>query len=130
MTKLKEIFISPQFLKFILLGCVNTFNTIAFSFLYANFLHVNLAFALGYFTSLAIAYVLNSFVTFKKPLALKTYGKFCISYIPNFIVQNLVVFVVYNILAWYEIVAFILAAIVVLPMTFLILKLFAFKKDK
>ena len=82
----------------------------------------------GYVTSLTVNYLLNSFITFRESLSLVKYLKFCLSYIPNFLIQNLAVLLVYNVLRYDKIVAYILAAVVGIPVTFIILKLFAFRR--
>jgi len=126
-----KMFFSKEFLLFLVVGVVNTFNGTLFSWFYSLAVeNANAAFVLGYLTSLSIAYFLNSFVIFKAKPNLWKYIKFCISYIPNFIIQNLVVIAVYNILNQDKLVAYILAAIIGIPVTFLVVKLFAFaKKD-
>lgn len=130
-TKLFNMFFSKSFILFLFVGCINTFNGILCSFLYSLFIeNANLAFVIGYITSLSISYLLNSFITFKEKLEFKKYIKFCISYIPNFIIQNIIVFIVYNTLNWHKLIAYALAAIIGLPVTFLLMNVFAFKKKK
>lgn len=129
--KLKKMFLSKSFILFIFVGCINTFNGILFSYLYSLIIsNANLAFVFGYITSLTVSYLLNSFITFKEKLEFNKYIKFCISYIPNFIIQNIIVFIVYNTLNWNKLIAYALAAIIGLPVTFLLMNIFAFKKKK
>jgi len=92
-------------------------------------MQANLAFVAGYMSALSIAYVLNSIFTFNERLSFTKLIKFAISYIPNFIIQYIVVFIIYNILGLLPIIAYITAAIIGVPITFLFLKLFAFKKQ-
>ncbi|MGG7153651.1 GtrA family protein, partial [Clostridium neonatale] len=54
--------------------------------------------------------------------------KFAISYIPNFIIQNIVVIIVFNIFNYDKIIAYILAAIIGVPVTFVLMKFFVFRK--
>ena len=130
-TKLFNMFFNKKFILFILVGCINTFNGIVLSFLYSLIIKdANIAFVVGYITSLSISYLLNSFITFKENLDLKKYIKFCISYIPNFLIQNIIVIIVYNTLNWHKLIAYSLAAIIGLPVTFLLMNVFAFKKKK
>lgn len=128
--KMKTMFFSKEFLLFIFVGVINTFNGIFFSFLYSTIIDANLSFILGYITSLTISYFLNSFLTFKEEIEFRKYIKFCISYIPNFIIQNIIVLVVYNLLLFPKLVAYTLAALIGLPITFIALKLFAFNKKR
>ena len=128
-SKLKKTFLSLQFIMFLIIGVINTINGIGFAYLYSLVINnVNLAFIVGYLTSLTIAYLLNSFLTFKEKLAFKKFIKFCISYIPNFLIQNGFVILFYNILGWEKLLVYCLAAIIGIPVTFLLLKLFAFRK--
>ena len=129
-SKFKHTFLSLQFIMFLIIGAINTINGIGLAYLYSLIIkNVNLAFIIGYLTSLAIAYLLNSFLTFKEHLNFKKFIKFCISYIPNFLIQNTFVILFYNILNWEKLIVYSLAAILGIPITFLLLKLFAFKKS-
>ena len=121
-------FLSREFLLFAAIGCINTFNTTFFSWIYSLLINPNLSFSAGYLTSLSIAYVLNSKVNFSQNLKFSKYIKFCVSYIPNFLIQNAAVFLFYNLLHWYKLVAYILAALIGIPVTFMLVKLFAFKQ--
>lgn len=135
--KFISIFFNKQFILFAVIGLVNTINTTLFSTLYSKILpnievipDANLAFMLGYITSLAIAYPLNSFFTFKEKLSLKKFRRFIISYIPNFLIQNVVFVMIYRFIDIPENLSFFVAAIIGVPVTFLILKFFAFKNKK
>ncbi|MEN8905826.1 MAG: GtrA family protein [Clostridiales bacterium] len=126
--KIKDIFITRDFMFFLIIGVVNTLNGVLFSYVYSLFLNTNIAFVVGYITSLSISYLLNSYITFKESLNFIKFIKFCISYIPNFIIQNLIVLIVFNWLGYHKIFAFLLAAIVGVPITFLLMKFFAFNR--
>lgn len=128
MNKIKRIFLNKEFIFFIAIGVINTFNGVVFSFIYSNLLNENLAFVLGYISGLAVSYILNSYITFKEKLSFTKFIKFAISYIPNFIIQNVVVIITFNILGLHKLIAYCLAAIIGIPVTFILLKFFAFKK--
>lgn len=130
MKKLISLFFSKQFLIFLVIGGVNTLNGVLFPYLFSLFLQENIAYLLSYVPSLCISYVLNSVFTFKEPLAFKKLIKFVISYLPNFIIQNLSFVVVFNILGLPKLLAILLASVIGIPLTFIILKLFAFGKKK
>ena len=130
MEKLKRLFCTRDFLVFLVIGAVNTLNGTVFSYLYSLLLNANVAFVLGYLTGLVIGYVLNSFFTFKERLSINRFFKTCVSYIPNFIIQNLVVLIIYNIMGLHRLLAYALAAVLGLPITFLLMKFFAFAKPK
>ena len=127
--RIKNIFLNKEFIFFILIGVVNTFNGVIFSYIYSNIFNENLAFVLGYISGLIISYILNSFITFKDKLSFKKFIKFAISYIPNFIIQNIVVILVFNVLGLHKLIAYMLAAIIGIPVTFILLKFFTFNKN-
>ena len=127
--ELRRHFWSRSFLIFLLIGGINTFDcTILASFLIWTGIDGNLAFNIGYITSNIIAYWLNSMFLFPEPLRLARYGRFFLSYIPNYLIQNIIVFIVYNLLGLPSVVSFLLAAVIGLPVTFLLVKLFAFQR--
>ena len=128
--KAKNIFISPSFGRFVAIGLVNGFNAVFFSYLFSKFWLVNVSFIIGYCISLTISYFLNSHFVFHRKLTVERYCKYCLSYIPNFIIQNIGVFIMFNCLGWHEIAAFIFAAIFGVPVTYVILNLLTFKTVK
>lgn len=123
--KLKDSFLSKQFIIFIVVGVINTFNGTIFSYIYSIFLNANIAFLPGYISALFISYVLNSFITFKEKLSFQKLIKFAISSIPNFIVQYIVV-IICNAIGLHRLFAYMLAAIIGVPITFLLMKFFTF----
>ena len=127
MRKIFVFFGNREFIVFILIGIFNTISGSVFSVIYSYNLNVNIAFVLGYITSLMIAYLLNSKFNFKKKLSVQRFIKFGISYVPNFISQNMFVLIFYNHLGWEEVVVYFLAALIGVPVTFICLKIFAFK---
>nr|WP_242954071.1 GtrA family protein [Clostridium puniceum] len=129
--RIKNIFLTKQFFNFLIVGGINTINGILFAYIYSLFLPVNIGFVLGYVTAMTISYFLNSAIVFKESMMFQKYIKFCISYIPNFIIQNIFVLIFYNTLGWNKLLVFVLAAIIGVPVTFIIMKFFAFdKKNK
>ena len=130
MAKVKHRFFAKEFLAFLIVGFINTLNGVLFSYLYSLILGPIVAFVVGYLTSLTISYFLNSFLVFKSKLGFRKYIKFCISYIPNFVIQNGLVLVFYYGLHFHKLLVYTLAAIIAIPITFLVLSLVTFKKDK
>lgn len=129
MNKFIKFFFNKEFLIFLIIGVINTFNGTLFSMIYSSFLNENVAFIFGYISGLIISYILNSVFTFKEKLCFQKFLKFAISYIPNFIIQNVVVIIVFNILNMHKLIAYGLAAIIGVPVTFFFMKIFAFRKN-
>ena len=126
-----SVIFSKRFLIYTLIGSFNTVNCVLFSTLleWAR-VQENLAFAIGYICSLTIAYIFNSIFNFKRKLTFLRYGKFLASYIPNFAIQNLVTFICFNIIDMHHVFAYIIAALLGSPITFICLKLFAFGEKR
>lgn len=125
-----KTFFSVKFLGFCLIGIINTLNSAFFSWLTHLFLQENLAAVCGYIISLTINYVLNSTLIFKKKLSLRSLFRFTLSYIPNFIIYFLITFLTINTLNFSQFIGTVIAAMAGGPVTFIIIKLYAFKNNE
>lgn len=117
-----------QFIKFVLIGCVNALNGIWISSIFSLLFQANIAFIIGYSISLTISYLLNSVVTFHEKICFNKFVKFCIGYIPNFFIQNCIVGIFYNYFGFDKIFVYILAAVIGVPITFVCIKILKFGK--
>ena len=127
--KAKHHFLTREFFLFLIVGCINTFNGTFIAWLCGLFCpYNNLNFNIGYITGNLIAYWMNSRFIFHADLSLTRYVKFFISYIPNYLIQNVIVIIFYNMLAFPPVVSYLLAAVLGIPVTFLMVKIFAFGK--
>lgn len=128
--KIIKKFMSKEFILFLIVGCINALNGVILSTIYSKILNSSIAFVFGYLSSLCISYLLNSYVTFNdKKLSFKKFIKFCISYIPNFLIQLVCVLILINMLNINKVIAYALAAIIGVPVTYLLLALFTFKQN-
>ena len=91
--------------------------------------NTTLAFFSGYITSKMVSYLLNSKLTFKERLGFVKFIKFFISYIPNFIIQTIIVWLFDNFIHGPSVIAYAIAAIIGVPVTFVFMKIFTFKKN-
>lgn len=136
-------FLTVQFIIFMLMGSINT----AVSVVTATALDIitglvlspesvaavfivqtRLNFIIGYIVSLITSFFLNSKFTFHQKPSWKNLLKFPISYIPNFLFQYLMVFI-FTLLNWRTTIAYICAAVLGTPVTFLAMK-FVFRRKK
>lgn len=123
----KHHFFTRAFLLFLVVGTINTFLCSFFATVIEPLVgNANLAFNIGYLLSNVNAYLLNSVFVFPTRMTLVRYVKFFLSYVPNYIIQNAIVFVAYNLLGLPSIASYLLAAILGVPITFLCVKIFAF----
>lgn len=130
LNKAKHHFLSKEFFLFLVIGCINTFNGTFLAWLCA-FLspYNNLNFNIGYILSNLCAYWMNSRFIFHEPLSVNRYVKFFVSYIPNYIIQNIIVLIFYNMLDFPPVVSYLIAAVLGIPVTFLMVKIFAFGRS-
>lgn len=122
--------IKNEFLKFVIVGCVNTLIGVFLATLIAFKLQEVPAFLLGYWISLIISYFLNSKYVFQKEFSFKSMINFKLSYIPNFIIQVATVYFLAEKLDVYPIIIYALSAAISVPITFVMLKLFTFKRNE
>lgn len=129
--KFKKMFLSREFLMFVIVGVINTLCNMVLSLLYRIVIpNTTLAFVAGYITSNVLSYLMNSAVTFKEKLGIVKYIKFFISYLPNFIIQTGIVYLFETFVHGPDIIAYALAAVIGVPVTFVFMKIFAFRKKK
>ena len=122
-------FFTVAFLKFLIVGVINTFDCSLFSILLMQlYIDGNLAFNIGYLLSNMLAYALNSWWIFPEPLSWQRYIKFFLSYIPNAVIENVIVVIFYNWLGAPPLVSFLMAAILGMPVTYILVKWFAFER--
>ena len=128
--KVQGEFFNKKFIGFCLIGILNTFNTAFFSWLAHLRLQENISAYIGYFVSLSVNYVLNSLIVFKNRLGIRRYLRFLLSYIPNFVIYTLVTLLTINVCNMDQFWATVLATMAGAPITFVIIKLYAFGKVK
>ena len=119
--KMKTTFFTKKFLTFVFCGGMGTLANMLVSTLCSLKINATVAYVCGYFGSSFVTYTLNSRLTFHERLSLQRYVRFVISYIPA-------VFI--NILHWNNIIVYGLAALLGLPLTYVIVQVVAFTKRK
>ncbi len=124
-----KIFLTVQFLTFLIIGAVNTLSTTGFAAVLDR-VHPSgqdnrVNFILGYCASLILSFFLNTRFTFRKKPTLKSFVKFPVSYIPNFVIQYLSVWL-FTALSLNNTLAYLIAAIIGIPVTFLTMKFFVY----
>lgn len=123
---MKHTFINKKFIRYCLAGIVNTFTASFFSWLTHHVIQENIAAYIGFIISLTINYFLNSLLVFKKRPSFRSLLRFSVSYIPSFIIYFLVTFITINLWRLDQFWATVLAAMAGGPVTFIIIKLYAF----
>lgn len=128
--KLKKQFFNIRFMKFFMVGLLNVLNGALFSWLFSLFIaQTNISFDLGYIVSLSLSYLLNTFFVFsEKDINLNRFLKFCISYLPNFLLQNVVVYII-SVFNVHKFILYAFSGAISFPLTYLLLSFFTFKKN-
>lgn len=128
--KIKQLFFNKQFIIFIVIGGVNTISSAIFSGFYSMLLGEVEAFIPGYVTGILVSYILNTLFTFKDQFEFKKLIKFALSTIPNFLIQFMTIYVGINLLHINNILCYGIAAVIGVPITFTILKLFVYRNKE
>lgn len=144
MARIICMFLTPQFIIYMVMGIINTgiliITASLLDMLRVKFIiqftdlnifieKVRLTFILGYITSIITSFLLNCKITFHEKPTWHKFIKFPISYIPNFFFQYLMVFI-FTALNWNHTIAYICAAIIGTPLTFAAMKLIVFQKKR
>ncbi len=125
--KIKHLFIKPKFIRFLMIGIINMIILILFTFLFSN-IDKKLSFVIGYITNLFISYILHSYLTFNNKLSIDKFISFFIANIPNFVINLVCLYIFIDIFHLYKLVSYIIAFIIGLPITYILLNTFTFKK--
>lgn len=118
----------PAFLRYLFVGACNASLGIIFSYCISLVVpNAVVAFVLGYAMSLVVAYFLNAIITFKeKSFSMRQFLSLCVSYIPNFLIVLTIVYLLVDVARLFPLLAYVLAAIIAAPITFLLLAKFTF----
>lgn len=121
-------YLSLDFLRFIICGGIGSLIGISFAILLSSIINPIVSYVCGYTLGNVITYMFNSSLLFYSKKSIRGFGRFFISYIPNFFILLSVVYVSINYLHINIIVSYLLAALLSLPISFILVKIFAFKR--
>lgn len=133
-------FFSVSFCIFLAIGAINTLSTASITSLldyifdttalrrYATVKNIHTTFIIGYALSLILSFFLNCRYTFRKKPTLRSFLRFPVSYIPNFAVQYISVWLLTDRLSVNPTLSYLIAAVCAVPITYVIMRIFVFKK--
>lgn len=130
MKKLISKFTSKEFIKFFVVGLINTFNhNIIYLFLltYINYMYSTL---IAFIIAMYISFFLNCYITFNVKPTLKKLLLFPISNIPNFFFQIVGIYIVVGILSIPKEYGSIICTLLALPFTYLIMRVILIRPIK
>jgi putative flippase GtrA len=127
--KIMKMYFKRDFMVFVFCGGIGTLTNFIFSLIVSMILNPSISYIFGYGISLFTTYSLNAKLIFHKKIVYKDFIKFIISYIPNFLFLFTFVLFFLNLLHWNKVIVYALAGLFGLPLTFLLVKTFAFNKE-
>lgn len=125
-SRMKKTFLSRDFLLFVFCGGMGTLTNFVCSLLISTQINPTAAYVGGYGISLFVTYALSAFLIFSEKLRIGDFAKFVVSYVPNFLIQIIFVAVFLNIFNWNKVIVYALAILIGLPISFILVKFFAF----
>jgi putative flippase GtrA len=132
--RLKKIYLAKSFLLFVLCGGAGTFVnfvcSVLISFVFVFEYGATLAYVFGYALSMLATYALNAKLIFHRKPSAADFAKFTISYIPNFLLLLTFVAIFLNFMHWHKIAVYAMAGALGIPVTWLLVKCFAFGKQE
>jgi putative flippase GtrA len=126
--RIKKTYFTRDFILFVFCGGIGTLTNFVFSLIISMALSPSVSYVLGYGISLFAAYSLNAKLIFHHKISRIGFAKFIVSYIPNFLILFTFVLVFLNLFSWNKAIVYALAGLLGLPITFLLVKIFAFNK--
>jgi phosphoserine phosphatase/putative flippase GtrA len=126
----KNAIFSIDFLRFVFVGGIGTLINFIVSVTISNVIDPVVSYAIAYGISMGVTYTLDSKLVFKRKLSISRFLRFLISYLPNFLILFSFVAVFINLLGLNRILVYGFVSLLGLPITFLIVKLFAFGKGE
>jgi len=126
--RIKRTWLTRDFMLFVFCGGMGTLTNFICSLAVSTILNPSISYVFGYLISLFVAYALNAELIFRRNLSITEFVKFVVSYIPNFLILFTFVLIFLNLLRWNKVIVYALAGLLGLPITFLLVKFFAFGK--
>ena len=126
--RILSTYYSREFALFIFCGGMGTITNFACSLAISTKVNPTLSYVIGYSISLFVTYALNASLIYKQRYKFDRFIKFVISYIPNFMILFVFVFIFLNMLHWNKVIVFALAGLLGLPVTYVLVKIYAFGK--
>ncbi len=115
-------------INFVLSGILKVINTVWISYFLSCFLQCNIAFAAGSMISLLVDYMLKEGLYHEKKTAFIESVIYLIPYIPDFLIQNCTVLLLYNVGGGNRFTSYLLAAVIEMPAVFILGKAYECKK--
>jgi putative flippase GtrA len=110
--------IAGEFLRFLLMGGMNTLVAYLIYLILLNWIRYEVAYAIGYATGIVIAYWVSAAFVFRKPMRGRSAIRFPLVYVTQFLVSGGILHVAVEIMHVPHWLAFIVAVGLTIPVTF------------
>ena len=112
--------ITGEFLRFLIMGGVNTFAAYVVYLLLLHWMRYELAYTIGYAVGIAMAYVLSAWFVFRTPMQKRSAARFPFVYLAQFLVSLGLLKIAVEIIQIAPWLALGFAVILTIPVTFLL----------
>lgn len=127
--KYKNIFLTPKFTKFVIVGIINTINHNIIYLTLLNFLNYMAANLIAFIISMIISFFLNCYFTFNIKPTFEKFMVFPLTNLPNLFFQTVGIYIVVEVIKISKEYGALITAIFSIPLTFLMMKLVLEKID-
>jgi putative flippase GtrA len=120
---MKFIF-SEQFIRFVIVGLINTFNYYVLYLLLYHLVSLDYMFAhiIAFLISMIGSFYLNSYFTYKVKPTLKKFFQFPLTYVVNITITTFAIWLFVDVIGWSETLSPLLATVLAIPFTFVVSK--------
>lgn len=113
---------SSEFIRFVIVGVINTFIGFIFYYLLLQIFPYLAAYSIMYILGIALSYLLNSFFVFQNEIRFSKLIQFPLVYLAQYIVGIITLKIIVDILKMNKLVAVVITILVALPITFFLSK--------
>ena len=114
---------NKEFIKFAVVGLINTATTYIIYILLLNFLSYGISYTISYIGGIFISYVLNSYYVFKEKLNAKKMIQYPLVYLVQYGINAVMLYLLVGWLSMREEYAPLLVIIITIPITFILSRL-------
>ncbi|WP_232278715.1 GtrA family protein [Paenibacillus sp. 481] len=122
-------FLSKEFLKFVVVGIVNTASTYLIYLLLLSVLSYTLSYTVSYVCGIFISYVLNTYYVFKEKLNYKKMIQYPLVYVVQYVLNAIMLYLLIDYLGLEKEYAPLIVIILSIPITFILSRLIIKKND-
>ncbi|MEB3100937.1 GtrA family protein [Ferviditalea candida] len=115
-------FLNKQFIKFIIVGLINTVSTYLLYLIFLKLTSYFWAYSISYILGIIISYFLNTLFVFREKTSLKKFLQFPIVYLVQYLINTFFLYLFVNVLSIRKEISPIIIIVITIPITFLLSK--------